>query len=269
MQHEDRNYGMRWRLAAAMVLVTLLAGGTARGAAYVELPDGTRVEGSAIRARPDGEIILTTPLGVRNFAPGRYRRAVAPMPAEFDRARRLLGDRQFDEALPLLAQVVREYRFLEWDLRAQRFIARIHATREQFSEAVQAYERLFEMSDRKDEASEVRWGYKQALVRDRRFDTVMPLIEEHIRAGEREDAARAQILRGDLRLAQGNQEEALLDYLRTVILFEGQREQQPRALLKAAEVLQQRRDARAAELLGRLVRDFPDSPEAARARQMM
>ncbi len=269
MQHRTMNRRMRWRVSAAVALIALLAGAAAHGTAYVELPDGTRVEGSAIRARPDGEIILTTPLGIRNFAPGRYVRAVAEMPAEFDRARRLLAERQFDEALPLLAQVVREYRFLDWDLRAQRFIARVHEAREQFAEAVQAYERLFEMNSREDESSEVRWGYKNALVRARRFDQVAPLLEEHIRSGDRENAARAQVLRGDLRLAQGNQEEALLDYLRTVILFEAQRQQRPRALLKAAQVLQQRRDARASELLGRLVREFPESPEAARARDMM
>ena len=65
------------------VCAALCIAGSAFAAPHVVLPDGRRVEGSAIRALANGDINLTTPSGIRTFARGSYARAVAEKPAEF------------------------------------------------------------------------------------------------------------------------------------------------------------------------------------------
>ncbi len=61
-------------------------------------------------------------------------------------------------------------------------------------------------------------------------------------------------------LAQGQKNEALLDYLRTVILYEKEASVRPEALFKAAGLLEELRDPRAAELRKKLAEEYPNSP---------
>ena len=91
--------------------------------------------------------------------------------------------------------------------------------------------------------------------------------EEANFARVRDLAARAQVLRGDLKRKRRQLEPAVQDYLRTVILFENIRDVQPEALYKAGETLEELRDARAKDLFARLQREYPDSKYAARARE--
>ena len=75
----------------------------------------------------------------------------------------------------------------------------------------------------------------------------------------------AQIMRGDIRQAQGQIEGAVMDYLRTVVLYEAERDAQPEALYKAAEGLDKPRDPRARALYKKLTSEYPSSPYAAKA----
>jgi TolA-binding protein len=93
-----------------------------------------------------------------------------------------------------------------------------------------------------------------------------PLLNKLIESGARGDAARAQIMRGDVRMAQNQVEAAALDYLRTVVLFESEQASQPEALLKTAQALEKLRDARAKEMYRTLAAKYPSSPQAAEAR---
>jgi hypothetical protein len=97
----------------------VLLGASSVPAAYVELADGSRRDGSAIRARSDGAIILTTPNGNVEFTRGQYTKAVADKPADFDKARQLAAQKNFDAALPLLDGIIQNYRFLDWDNNAR------------------------------------------------------------------------------------------------------------------------------------------------------
>ena len=92
------------------------------------------------------------------------------------------------------------------------------------------------------------------------------MLKDVIAKGSRSDAARAQIMRGDIKAAQNQVEAAALDYMRTVILFASERSVQPEALMKAAESFEKLRDSRAKDLYKKIVDEFPTSPQAAAAR---
>src|SRR5262245_39835616 len=85
------------RTLALIVGAAICAGSVPVYAAYVELSNGTKIEGTDIRAKSDGEIILTTAQGQRSFIKGQYVRAEADKPADFDKAGQLYQQKSFDE----------------------------------------------------------------------------------------------------------------------------------------------------------------------------
>ena len=229
-------------LAAVLYMATLA------DAAYVLLPNNTRIDGTDIRAKSDGEIILTTPQGQRSFPKGQYLRAVADKPADFDKAKQLIAAKTYDEAVRILNDIVAKYRYLEWDNSARALLAQAHMAKGDAASAASEYEQILKNSpDAKNDAS-LQWSYRESLLVAKQFDKLQPILTELIEKGERSEAARAQIMRGDIRQAQGQVEGAVLDYLRTVVLYESEREAQPEALFKAAEGLDKLRDPRAREL---------------------
>jgi tetratricopeptide (TPR) repeat protein len=248
-------------LAAWLGLASLSA-----DAAYVILANGTRVDGTSIRARSDGTVVLETAMGSQTFARNQYSKAVADKPPEIDEASRLVGAQQFDQAIKLLEEVAAKFRFLDWDVHALKLLPQIYERKGDSAGAIQAYENLFRLQPRIGEESEVLFGYFGAMLKAQQYEKLDGRLDDVIAKGSRKDAARAQLLRGDLKAAQNQLEAAVLDYLRTAILFKAEAEVQPAALFKAAETLEKLRDNRAKEFYQRVVSEHPASPEAARAR---
>ena len=232
---------------------------------FVILPNGARVDGTAIRSRADGTIILTTAQGEITYARGQYQRAEAVRPADFDRARQLAQQGKHDDALRLLDQVATSFRFLHWDTQSRVLSAQILASKGDHTGAVTAYERLFQASPELRRESTILWGYLNAMVEAKQFDKLSPMLEEIISRGSRTDVARAQVVRGDLKMAQGQVEGAVMDYLRSVLLYESERSVLPEALVKAAEGLERLRDPRSRDMYRRVAQEFPGTPFAQRA----
>lgn len=232
---------------------------------FVILANGARVDGTDIRSRADGTIILTTPQGQVTYQRGQYQRAEAARPADFDRARQLAQQRNFDEALRLLDQIANNFRFLHWDNQARILSAQILSSRGDHAGAAAMYERLFQAAPDQRRESSVLWGYLTALAESKQYDKLNPQLEELIARGSRADAARAQVLRGDVKMAQGQVEPAVMDYLRSALLFETERAVLPEALFKAAEGLERLRDPRSRDLYRRVAQEFAGTPFAQRA----
>jgi len=238
-------------------------------AAIVVLPTGNRVEGTDIRASRTGDIILTTPAGQRTFAKGQYTKAIADKPASFDQARTLAGQGKHDEAIALLEKIATDYRFLDWDNSALAAIAQVHTSRGEHKAAVETYDRLLRQAPELKEDSNLQWTYRSALLSAQMYDKLAPSLDLAISKGSRTDAAKAQIMRGDIRMAKGEIDAAVQDYLRSAILFETETTVQPEALMKAGKGLEQLRDPRAKEMYKKLVTKYPDSTFAQEARSKM
>jgi tetratricopeptide (TPR) repeat protein len=245
-------------------MLVLVAAVHAR-AAYVELSNGTRIEGSDIRAKSDGEIILTTPQGQRTFIKGQYVRAFADKPADFDKAKGLAQQKNYDEATKILTDIATRYRYLGWDIQANTLLAQVQFAKGDHAAAASAYEQIFRSSPESAEDGALQWGYRSALLGAKQYDKLNPILTELIGKGSRSDAARAQMMRGDIKMAQNQTEAAFLDYMRTVTLFENEAEVRPEALFKAGDTLEKLRDPRAKELFKQLRDGYPDSPYAQRA----
>ena len=263
---------MRQFSRACRTMVLLAAFAAAAGnsrAAYVITTTGQRVDGSDIRAKSDGEIILTTVQGTRSFYPGQYAKAVADKPAEIDKAAQLMEAKQYDEAVKLLEDVIVRYRFLDWDNQARALLPKLYAKKGDFAGAIGAYEKLFAASPKSKEDADAQWGFRDMLLQAKQYDKLEQQLASVIATGARADAAKAQIIRGDAKMAQNQIEAAAMDYLRTVILYANEKAVQPEALLKAGDALEKLRDARSKEMFKKLVAEYPASPEAATAKTRM
>ncbi len=252
----------------SILAMTAAAAMTAQ-AAYILLPNGNRIDGTDIRARPNGDIILTTSAGQRTFTRGQYAKAFADKPAAYDQASAAAGQGNFDQAIQILDKIIADYRFLEWDNQARNAKARVFMLQEDFDSAVTAYEELFRNAPDAKTDEAIGWGYREALLGAKQYDTLVKDLNDIIKSGSRPDAARAQVMRGDVEMARNRVEPAVMDYLRSAILFENVASVQPEALFKAASGLEQLRDARSRDMYQKLVEKYPSSEYAQKARAKM
>lgn len=251
-------------------LVVLLLAGLAGAAPFVINSAGTQIDGSAIQSAPDGTVMLTTLSGqTLTFRPGSYRQAFADKPKEMFQVEAMAKDGDLAGAAAILRRVKEEYRFLGWDQRASLMLARVELALKEFKASAAEYEELFQHQPQLKTVPVERANYMQALLGSGRIQETAALVDEDIASGSREAAARAQVVRGDMKAAAGQPEEALLDYLRTAILFEDQTVVLPEATYKTAVALKKLNDPRAVEYFQKVVDEFPKSEFAELAKGEM
>ena len=248
-------------------LAVALAAAAAAAAPYVELPNGSRVTGSAIRALANGDVNLTMDMGMRTFPKGSYVKAVADKPPEYDQAAAALKAQKPDVAIKLLEGIVAKYRYLGWDVEAAKLLAQALLGKGDAEGAVKAYEQLFLLAPAEKQNPDSTWGLRRAMLKAKQYPALLRQLDAVAAAGNRADAAKAQTMRGDVQLDQNNVELAALDYLRTAILFVDVKDAAilGEATFKAAAALEQLRDPRAKDMYKKVATEFKTSPYAAQA----
>ena len=236
-------------------------------APYVILANGQRMDGVAIRVRPDGTVVLTRADGQQiNLAKGQYKQAVADKPADLDKAAAAVQAGRFDEAIPILQKIMEEYRLLSWDFEAAKLLIRAYTGKQDGAGALKVWDTIMAVYPGLKSDPEACWQYREALLAAGRYTDLLNELKPRVRSDNRREAARALLMRGQVHEVQGNLELAIRDYLRVVLFYERETEILPRALLRVAQALEKNRDSRAKDFFRRLVQEFPDSPEAAAAK---
>lgn len=245
----------------------LLFVSAAAAAPYVILPGNVKKDGTQIRASSDGTIkLITADNATLTYMKGQYISAVADKPVDFDAAREKARAKDFAGAEAILKRIIAENAFLGWDNNSRIILSReVYAAKGDFANAVTTLEEIFRNSPEKKNDPQIGWAYRDALLQAKQYEKLNASLDEMIKTGSRADAAKAQVMRGDIKLSQGQVEGATMDYLRAAILFENEREVQPEALFKAAEALEKLRDPRAKTMYEKLRNDYAGSPYAAKA----
>ena len=248
--------------------VVLFLSVAVQAAPFVINSAGKQVNGSAIQSAADGTILLTTLNGqTLTFRSGTYRQAFADKPKEMFQVEKLMKQKDLIAVVQILRRVKEDYQFLGWDQRAGLMLARIYLPLKQYADSAREYEELFAAQPKFKKSLKERSNYMQALLGAGRINEVAQMIDEDIASGSREAAARAQVVRGDMKAAGGQVEEALLDYLRTTILFRAQTAVLPEATYKTAVALKKLNDPRAAETFQKVIDEFPTSEFAELAKE--
>ncbi len=247
-------------VAAAMVLVACASFAPAQNVVY---PTEGRPPIQAVRVEwresTKEYLIEDANHAILPIPAAQVERLEIEKPAEFDQAVQLVRGRQHDAAIPLLDGLVAKYKMLVWDNRARELLAEIYLAKGDAKKAVAAIEPVLSALPRNQIPANLLRMYWKALLGAERTSTLNKELDEAIATGSRELAAIAQIMRGDIRMAEGKREEAVLDYLRTVLLFDQIKTVQPEALFKASQALDELRDPRADELKKKLREQYPAS----------
>lgn len=253
--------GFGGRLACAAALAVAALQGQAD---QLILKNKSVMEAKSIRFKSSSQeyIVITmedttVPVPAKNV-----ERAVVPKPAGFDIAAASIQAGKYEAAIAPLEKIISETTGLEWDNAARDLLGQALIGKKEARKAVATYKEIIDNVPPERVPLLWRRHYWEALKSAEMFAVLKADLEKVINGGLRDTAALAQLMRGDMYAAQGQKNEALLDYLRTVILYEKVTELQPEALYKAATLLEELRDPRAAELKKKLVQEYGSSPYA-------
>lgn len=203
-------------------------------AAYVVNNAGRKISGREISADSDGRVTLKMSSGqVMTFQKGQYRSAVADRPKELEIGEQLMREGKGADAEPYLKLAKKKCRFLKWDQKAIQLLADYYFESGQFALAIVEFQSL---DDQAIPQNQVR--VREAMMKSGEARDVMRVLDEDIRSGSREAAAQAYLMRGQLKVEQGDAEGARRDWLKVVTFFKAQSEMVAEAenLLKENEV---------------------------------
>jgi tetratricopeptide (TPR) repeat protein len=180
-------------------------------------------------------------------------------PAEFDKATQAMAAKQYAVAISLLEDLVIRFKRLQWDASAREVLATAYYAKGDYKKAVQIMGELMKDTPKNMITDEQYGAYWNALIGAQMTADLKKALSEAIAGDSKKLAALAVVRRGDLAQAEGKREDAVLDYLRAVVLYEEAKETHPEALYKAAQLLGEMRDPRADELKKKLVTLYPGS----------
>ena len=233
----------------------------------VYLKNGQTTKGTVKWKESTGEYVVVDPEGTIVPIPkAQVDHLEIDKPADFDKAAQMVNAGQVDQGIPLLDAIVTEYKMRVWDNKAREVLALAYLRKNDPKKAVDVMDPLIASVPKAEIEPDTQLLYWRALLGANRAQTLKKELDDTIATGPKELAAAAQIMRGDMNRAQGLKEDALLDYFRTIVLFEAVKAAQPEALFKAAELLDELRDPRAGDVRKKLVGEYPNSEFANKAK---
>ncbi len=186
-------------------------------------------------------------------------------PADLDKAIQLIETDKGAEAITILEPLIATYKMTKIEQEASGYLAEAYFANKNFAKAASMLEDQIKESAPSDIPLENRRRYWQSLLALKREATLNKALDEAVASSNRAFACAGRLTKADASQMGGQREDALLDYLRVVTLYEDLKEFQPAALAGAVTVLEDLRDPRADLFRKKLAQQYPASPEAKRA----
>jgi len=148
-----------------------------------------------------------------------------PKPAGYDKAVAMVEGGQAAAAIGQLAKIVAEYRMLNWDKQAGRYLALAYIAANQPQKALDACQAIINEDRDAAWSGDLASAYWQALMKLGKTDQLEKLLKKASTSGSRQASAAALNMRGDMIVAAGNDapdalKTAIRDaYLRTALMY--------------------------------------------------
>ncbi len=252
-----------------LFLAFSLAGMQAEAAGgKIQLNDGQVIAAKEIRfKRTTQEYIITMPNGTEMPMPkARVKTVEIDKPAQYDQAAAAVTGGALDQAIPTLEQLSSDcYMLSPWDARCLDLLGFAYKRKGDNTKAAATYKKFYtSVANPATITLEMQRRAWDAFIAVNDKTTLGQSVEAAIAKGPRENAAAAHIARADMAKSEKNLQDALLDYLRVVLLYEQIKAIQPEALYKAAQCLEELRDPRAEDWRKKLMADYPQDPWASK-----
>mgnify|MGYP000444503587 CR=1 FL=1 len=238
------------RLIVACCAVAVLAAlpSFAQQKPYVVTSQGEKVRGSEIEADAAGNIRLQTDQGEVTYQSGQYKRAFQPKPEQVGKVVNFFKSEEYDKVIKYAPQVMEKYKYLGWGDMLAYLQGMALVKKGKPKDALQVIRRGEDFVQRYGD----RLMKAKALALQKQGDTseALKILNRLIEEGDSETAAFAFNTKGRIKAQNGEQKEAVLEYLKTVMLFKpsevGQTREQ--AKQRAVQLLEEMGDPRAAKI---------------------
>ena len=165
-----------------------------------------------------------------------------PKPAGFDKAVQQVEGGQGAAAVATLTKIVADYRMLQWDKPAGRYLALAHLASGNAQKALDACTPIIDADKSAAYTGDLAAAYWQALLKLGKTDKLEGLLKKAATSGDRAASAAALVMRGDIIVSSSNDQpeelkRALRDaYLRVVLMYQDAEctRERGEAMLKAA-----------------------------------
>jgi len=252
-------------LGIVLFLTFVLAGLQARAVGgKIQQVDGTWLAGEEIRfKKTTGEYIVTVKGTDIPLPKNRVKAVVIDKPAAYDQAAAAVSTGAIDQAIPMLEQLATECFLLSpWDARVLNVLGAAYKKKGDKQKAAATYKKLLGTAAASSITMDMQRKAWEMFIAVDDKESLRQSVDAAITGGTRENAAAAHIARADMAKAQGNKQDAMLDYLRVVILYEQVKSLQAEALYKVTQCLEELRDPRAEDFRKKLIAEYPQDPWA-------
>ena len=149
-----------------------------------------------------------------------------PKPAGFDKAIAQVDGGQAVAAIPVLTKIVADYRMLQWDKPAGRYLALAYLASGNAEKAYAACQPIVSEDKSAAYSGDLAAAYWQALLKLGKKEQLENLLKKAATSGDRAASAAALVMRGDIIVSTSNDapdklKDALRDgYLRVVLMYQ-------------------------------------------------
>lgn len=148
----------------------------------------------------------------------QYRLAMVPKPKEVLALEKAYEGGKYDIAVKAGPKVMDMYKFLGWGDYIGYLEGMSRLELKQFSQALDVFKAAMQFSARYGD--ELTRGIVLAMLELKQTDQVKPLLEKMMKAPKPADAAFAFNVRGRMLSDEGKKKEAVLEYLKTLLLLD-------------------------------------------------
>ena len=278
---------LMWRVAAApaetgvslrggaflplclLVVFLLSMGGISLAADKIILKNGNVIEGRIVREK-GGQIIieLADAKATMGIPRSDILRIIMEKPQSFLKAEKAFKKREFREAIKLYNEVVSQYRRTEWAQKALIGTGRAYMGLKNTDEASRVFEKFLSEYKDSDLSCEVRLILGKIFRGSGEYDKARTIYAHVLeRNNPEESLAEAQFSLGETYLAQEQYEDALMSFLRVVVVFGEQSEFVQKAMLRAGFCYEKIGDlANAKQIYEELMKEYPKGKYVKEAR---
>ena len=217
---------------------------------YVITAAGQRQKAVSIKADAQGNLTVSVDGKMKvPFKAGAYKIAVIPKPKEIADLEKLANDEKYEELITAAPAVFDAYKYLGWADAVAALQCEAYLATGKPEKANETYQLALKFP----RENNVRLQRVQLLdlVGRKQYDAAEAEAKKLILSKDDALAAFAFNLRGQIREAQGQKKEAVLEYLKTILLFEGKgkiRRDREMARQKAVALMKELNDPRAAKI---------------------
>ncbi len=179
----------------------------------------------------------------KEFKPADVTSLDIPKPQGYDKAVQMVESGQGSAAIAVLAKIVGEYRMMQWDKPAGRYLALAHLAAGNAQKAYDACEPIVSEDKTAAYSGDLAAAYWQALLKLGKSEQLEKLLKDASTKGNRQSSAAALVMRGDMIVSSSNDapeelKRALRDgYMRVVLMYQDAEctRERGEAMLKAAQ----------------------------------